>query len=62
VAFEGAEASRALEGVVEDLGTKVEEAANGKIRDTILGAYSFAFWKNPSISKRGRAREEPTFS
>jgi hypothetical protein len=55
VAVEGAEASGALEGVVEDLGMEVEEAINGEIRDTILGAYSFAFRKNPSISKRGRA-------
>jgi hypothetical protein len=62
VAVEGAEVSGALEGVVEDLGVEVEEAADDKIRDTILGAYSFAFWKNPSISKRGQAWEEPTFS
>jgi hypothetical protein len=64
MAVEGAEASAAgvLEGVVEDPGAKVEEAANGEIRDTILGAYCFAFWKNSSISERGRAWEEPTFS
>jgi hypothetical protein len=62
VAVEGAKASGALEGVVEDLGAEVEEVANCEIRDTILGAYSFAFWKNPSISKRGQAWEEPTFS
>jgi hypothetical protein len=62
VAVEGVEASRVLEGVVEDLGVEVEEAANREIRDTILGAYSFAFWKNPSISERGRAWDEPTFS
>jgi hypothetical protein len=61
---EGAEASEAAalgEGV-EELGTKVKEAAKGVIRDTILGAYSFAFSKNFSISERGRAREEPIFS
>jgi hypothetical protein len=64
VAVEGAEASAAgvLEGVVEDLGAEVEEAADGEMRDTILGAYCFAFWKNSSISERGRAWEEPTFS
>jgi hypothetical protein len=62
VAVEGAEALGALEGVVEDLGTEVEEAANGEIRDTILGAYCFALWKNSSIFERGRAWEEPTFS
>jgi hypothetical protein len=55
VAVEGAEASAAgvLEGVVEDLGTEVEEAADGEMRDTILGTYCFAFWNNPSISERG---------
>jgi hypothetical protein len=42
-----------LEGVVEDLDTEVEEAADGEMRDTILGAYCFAFWNNPSISERG---------
>jgi hypothetical protein len=55
VAVEGIEASGALEGVVKDLGVEDKEAVDGEIRDTILGAYSFAFWKNPSISKRGRA-------
>jgi hypothetical protein len=43
VVVEGAEVSRALEGVAEDLGAEVEEATDGEIRDTILGAYSFAF-------------------
>jgi hypothetical protein len=62
VAVEGAEASGALEGVVEDLGMEVEEAADGEISDTILGACSFTFWKNTSISERGRARYKPTFS
>jgi hypothetical protein len=40
VAVEGAEASTTgvLEGGVEDLGAEVEEAAEGEIRDTILGA------------------------
>jgi hypothetical protein len=55
MAVEGAEASEAAalgEGV-EELGTEVEEAAKGVIRDTILGAYSFAFSKNFSISERG---------
>jgi hypothetical protein len=62
VAVEGTETSGALEGVVEDLGMEIEEAADREIKDTILCAYSFSFWKNPSISERGRAREEPTFS
>jgi hypothetical protein len=64
VVVEGAEASATgvLEGVVEDLGAEVEEAPNREIRDIILGAYCFAFWKNSSISERGRAWEEPTFS
>jgi hypothetical protein len=62
VAVEGAEASAAgvLEGGVED--SEVEEAAEGEIRDTILGAYCFAFLKNSTISERGQAWEEPTFS
>jgi hypothetical protein len=40
VAVEGVEASTigVLEGGVKDLGTEVEEAAEGEIRDTILGA------------------------
>jgi hypothetical protein len=62
MAVEGAEVSGALEGVVEDLGVEVEEAADGEIRDTILGAYSFAFSKNPSIFERGRAWDKPSFS
>jgi hypothetical protein len=42
---QGAEASAAgvLEGVIKDFGIAVEEAADGDIRDTILGAYCFAF-------------------
>jgi hypothetical protein len=43
VAVEGAEVVGALEGVAKDLGAEVEEAINKEIRDTILGAYSFAF-------------------
>jgi hypothetical protein len=45
VAVEGAEASATgvLEGAIEELGAEVEEAAEGEIRDTILGAYCFAF-------------------
>jgi hypothetical protein len=64
VAVEGAEASvaGALEGVIEDLGAKVEEVADGEMRETILSAYCFAFWRNSSISERGRAWLEPTFS
>jgi hypothetical protein len=55
VAVEGAEASGVLEGGVEDSGIEVEEVAEGEIRDTTFGAYYFAFLKNSSISKRGRA-------
>jgi hypothetical protein len=62
MAVEGAEASGVLEGGVEDSGAEVEEAAEEEIRDTILGAYCFAFLKNSSFFKRGQAREEPTFS
>jgi hypothetical protein len=64
VEVEGTEESVAvaLGRGVEELGTGVKEAAEGVIRDTILGAYSFAFSKNFSISERGRAREEPIFS
>jgi hypothetical protein len=50
VAVEGAEASGALQGVIEDLGAEVEEATDGEIRDTIFGTYCFALWKNSSIS------------
>jgi hypothetical protein len=53
VAVKGAEASGALEGVDKDLGAEVKDAADGEIRDTILGAYYFALWKNCSISERG---------
>jgi hypothetical protein len=45
-----ASATGVLEGGVEDSGAEVEEAAEGQIRDTILGAYCFAFLKNSSIS------------
>jgi hypothetical protein len=63
VAVEGAEESVApLGGGIEEPGAEVKEAVEGVIRDTILGAYSFAFLKNFSISERGRAREEPIFS
>jgi hypothetical protein len=45
VVVDGAETSAAgvLEGVIEGLGTEVKEAANGEMRETILGAYCFAF-------------------
>jgi hypothetical protein len=63
VAVEGTEESAAAPGGgVEVLGTGVEEAAKGVIRDTILGVYSFAFSKNFSISKTGQALEEAIFS
>jgi hypothetical protein len=51
-----------LGGGIEEPGTEVEEDAEGVIRDTILGAYSFAFSKNFSISERGRAWKDPIFS
>jgi hypothetical protein len=41
---------------------EVEEAAEGVIIDTMLGAYFFAFSKKPSSFERGRPREELTFS
>jgi hypothetical protein len=47
---------------VEGTGVEVEEAAQGVIIDTMPGAYFFAFSKKPSNSKRGRPREELTFS
>jgi hypothetical protein len=54
VAVEGAEESAAAPGGgVEVFGVEVEEAAEGVIRDTILGTYSFAFSKNFSISEIG---------
>jgi hypothetical protein len=54
MAVEGAEESAAAPGRgVEVLGAGVEEAAEAVIRDTILGAYSFAFSKNFSISETG---------
>jgi hypothetical protein len=64
VAVEGAEesATAALGGGIEETGAEVKEAAEGVIRDTMPGAYSFAFLKNPSISERGRAWEELIFS
>jgi hypothetical protein len=64
MAEEGVEDSAAAApgGGVAELGAGVKEAAKGVIRDTMPGAYSFAFLKNPSISERGRAREELIFS
>jgi hypothetical protein len=47
---------------VEEVGVEVEEAADGVIIDMMPGAYFFAFSKKPNSSKRGRAREELTFS
>jgi hypothetical protein len=64
MAVEGTKASaaRVLEEGAEDPGVEVEEAADGEMRDTTLGAYCFALLKNSNISKWGRAWEEPTFS
>jgi hypothetical protein len=55
MAVEGAEASaaRTLEEGAEDLGAEVKEAADGEMRDTMLGAYCFAFLKKSNISERG---------
>jgi hypothetical protein len=47
---------------VEEASVEVEEAAEGVIIDTMPGAYFIALSKKPSISKRGRPREELTFS
>jgi hypothetical protein len=54
---EGAEAPGAgvLEEGAEDLGDVLEGVGAGKIRDTSLGAYSFAFLKNSVISTKGQA-------
>jgi hypothetical protein len=57
-----ATSAAALGGGVKEPGAEVEEAAEGVIRDTMPGAYTFAFLKNPSSSERGRAREELIFS
>jgi hypothetical protein len=64
MAEEGAEASTTgvLEEDIKDPGAVVEEADGGRIRDTSLGAYSFAFLKNSVISNKGIAYEAPTFS
>jgi hypothetical protein len=61
---EGAEASTtgALEEGAEGPVAVVEEVAGGRIRDTNLGAYSFAFLKNSVISTKGTTYEAPTFS
>jgi hypothetical protein len=66
MAVEGAEESEAALGGgieelgagVDELGAGVKEAAEGVIRDTMPGAYSFAFLKNPSSFETGRAWEE----
>jgi hypothetical protein len=49
-------------GVKETGIAEVEEAAEGEIIDTMSGAYFFAFSKKTRSSKRGRPREELTFS
>jgi hypothetical protein len=63
-AAEGAEAPRASvqEEGIEDSGAVVEEVGVGRIRDTSLCAYSFAFLNYSVISAKGQAYEEPTFS
>jgi hypothetical protein len=64
VGAEGAEALGVgiLEEGVEDPGVVVEEVGLGRIRDTSLDAYSFAFLKNSVISTKGKVYEERTFS
>jgi hypothetical protein len=65
VAEEGAEGSAAAEsraGGVKEPVAEVDEVAEGVISDTMLGAYFFAYLKNPSISERGRAGEDPIFA
>jgi hypothetical protein len=48
---------------VEEIGiVPVAEAAEGEIIDTMPGPYFFAFLKKGFSSKRGRPREELTFS
>jgi hypothetical protein len=61
VAGEGAEGSvaAALGGGVKELGAEVEEVIEGIMSNTMLGAYFFAYLKNPSISESGRAGEDP---
>jgi hypothetical protein len=49
-------------GVEETGVVEVEEAAEGVIIDTMPGAYFFTFSIKPRSSKRGRLREELTFS
>jgi hypothetical protein len=63
VAKGGAEALAAavasLGGGVKEPVADVKEVAEGVLSDTMLGAYFFAYLKNPSISERGRAGEDP---
>jgi hypothetical protein len=49
-------------GVEETSAEEVVEAAEGETIDTMPGAYFFTFLKKPRSSKRGRPREELTFS
>jgi hypothetical protein len=49
-------------GVKETGAEEVIEAAKGETMDTMPGAYFFAFSKKPRNPKRGRPREELTFS
>jgi hypothetical protein len=61
MAEEGAEGSAAAEslgGGLKEPVTEVGEVTEGVISDIILGAYFFAYLKNPSISERGRAGED----
>jgi hypothetical protein len=47
---------------VETGAAEVAEAAEGEIIDTMPDVYFFAFSKKAFSSKRGRPREELTFS
>jgi hypothetical protein len=65
-----AEVAPALGGGMDPLVARVKEtsvaevveAAEGEIIDTMPGVYFFAFSKKTHSSKRGRPREELTFS
>jgi hypothetical protein len=54
-----AAAAASLGGGVKEPVMEVQEVAEGVISDTMLGAYFFAYLKNPSISERGRVGEDP---
>jgi hypothetical protein len=59
VGGEGSVVAESLGGGVKEPVAEVEEVAEGVISYTMLGAYFCAYLKNPSISERGRAGEDP---